>query len=336
MSRANRAIATFPALLERFFTDHLMQQRRVSSHTITAYRDSFRLLLRFAQQRLRKSPSNLELTDLGADLIVDFLKDMERSRSIGARTRNLRLAAIRSFFRFVSFHAPMHAGHIQRVLAIPAKRHDRPEIAFLTRREIDALLAVPDQSTWLGRRDYALLLLTVQTGLRLSELTALTRDDVCVARGAHVRCRGKGRKERSVPLALQTAAVLRTWLRESSGPTSMPLFPSLHGSPLSADAVQRLLAKHIAAARTRCPSLARKRVSPHVLRHSAAMALLQAGVDSSVIALWLGHESIETTQVYLHAHLGLKESALARIEPIAGKLRRFQPGDHLLQFLEAL
>lgn len=326
-----------PALIERFFTDRLMRQRHVSSHTIASYRDTFRLLLKFAHAQRDISPSNLDLRDLDAPLISAFLEDIEKRRSVSVRTRNLRLTAIRAFFQFVAFEEPAYSAQIQRVLAIPSKRHDKRQVQFLTRPEIEALLVAPDTATWVGRRDHALLLLAVQTGLRLSELTSLDRDAITLGRGAHVRCLGKGRKERCTPLAGQSIAALRAWLKESGRTAAQALFPTVHGGRLSADAVQNLLAKYVTIAQTRCPSLSRKRVSPHVLRHSAAMELLQAGVDCSIIALWLGHESIETTQVYLHAHLALKEAALARVKPLNGKAPgRFRPGDRLLEFLNAL
>jgi site-specific recombinase XerD len=260
---------------------------------------------------------------------------MKRGASV--KTRNLRLTAIRSFFRFVSFEEPAHSALIQRVLAIPSKRHDKRQVHFLMRPEIEAILATPDQTTWLGRRDHTLLLVAVQTGLRLSELISLDRDAVHLGAGAHVRCVGKGRKERTTLLTTLARRALQSWLKEPVRKGGTALFPNMHSGRLSADSVQSLLAKHVQVAGESCPSLKSKRVSPHVLRHSAAMELLQAGVDCSVIALWLGHESIETTQTYLHAHLKLKEAALAKLKPYqGGKRTRFRPNDRLLAFLEAL
>jgi integrase/recombinase XerD len=324
-------------LIERYFTERLMRQRNVSANTIVSYRDTFRLLFTFAQAQLRKPPSALALDDLDAAFISEFLEDLETKRGASARTRNLRLTAIRSFFRFASFEEPAYSAHIQRVLAIPGKRHDKREVHFLTRPEIDAILAVPDRSTWLGRRDHALLLLAAQTGLRLSELISLDRDAIRLGAGAHVRCIGKGRKERCTPLASHARVAIQSWLKEPARRGATALFPNVHGGRLSADSVQSLLAKYVSVAGERCPSLKSKRVSPHVLRHSAAMELLQAGVDCSVIALWLGHESIETTQTYLHAHLALKEAALAKLKPYGrGQPTRFRPNDRLLAFLEAL
>jgi len=327
---------SFAALLERFFTQRLMQQRQASAHTIASYRDTFRMLLQFAHKRLRKAPSALALEDIDAPLVMDFLDELERVRGITARTRNLRLTAVHSFFRFAAFEVPTHSAHIQRVLAIPAKRFTRVLVPFLSRQEVDALLAAPDQHTWSGRRDHALLLLAVQTGLRLSELTGLRREDLYVGIGAHVRVIGKGRKERCTPLSKSTRAVLAAWIREPPRAKDQPLFPNAHGGRLSAHGVHYLLHKHVAAAATDCPSLKNKRVSPHVLRHTTAMDLLQEGVDRSVIALWLGHESVETTQIYLDANLALKQKVLDKTTPPNGKPGRYRPDDQLLAFLKGL
>jgi site-specific recombinase XerD len=328
--------ATLAALLETFFTQRLMNQRQASPHTISSYRDTFRLLLQFAQQRLHKSPARLAFEEIDAPMIAAFLDDLEKSREITARSRNLRLTAIRSFFQYAAYEEPAHASQIQRVLAIPGKRHTRPLVHFLNRPEIDALLAAPDQETWFGRRDHALLLVAVQTGLRLSELTGLQRDEVALGTGAHVRCVGKGRKERCTPLAKTTVAVLKAWLREPARRNAGVLFPNASGGRLSSDSVADLLAKHVAVACESCPSLRKKHVTPHVLRHSMAMGLLQAGVDRAVIALWLGHESVETTQIYLEANLAMKEEILAKTTPPGGKPGRYRPGDELLAFLKNL
>ena len=321
-------------LLQRFFTDRLIKQKQVSPHTISSYRDAFRLLLQFLAKRLKKTPSQVLLGDLEAPLIAAFLDELEKERGNSARSRNLRLTAIRSFFRYASFEAPENVGQIQR--AIPGKRHPRSLVPFLARPEAEALLSVPNLATWSGRRDHALMLLALQTGLRLSEITALRKDDLSLKTGAHVRVLGKGRKERCTPLAKRTAAVLRGWLKEPAREDGGLLFPSARGKRLSADGVQYLLGKHLAAATAAYPALAGKRVTPHVLRHSAAMELLQAGVDRSVIALWLGHESVETTQIYLDANLAMKEQALAKTTFPNGKLRRYRPSDQLLAFLDAL
>lgn len=328
----------FPGLLERFFTQRLIAQRRVSSHTIASYRDTFRLLLQFIEKRVRKPPSALALTDLDPSSIGAFLDELEKGRGNSARSRNLRLTAIRSFYRYAAHEEPAHSGLIQRVLAMPAKRYEKRLVGFLTRPEIDAILAVPDLTTWTGRRDRTFLLVAVQTGLRLSEMTTLCREDVVLGTGAHVRCLGKGRKERCTPLAKQSADALKRWLSEPRRGAVDVVFPSARGSRLSADGVQFLLAKYLATAQQQCPSLKKKRVTPHVLRHTAAMELLQAGVDRSVIALWLGHESIETTQMYLDADLALKEKALAKMTPVAEakNTRRYRPDDKLLAFLKNL
>lgn len=322
--------------LEAFFTERLATQRRASPKTVAAYRDAFRLVLGFVQGRTGKAPSALDLADLDAPLVGAFLEHLERERHNSVRTRNARLAAIHSLFHFAALRHPEHSLLIQRVLAIPPKRFDRAIVAFLTGDEIEALLASPDRSGWLGRRDHALLLVALQTGLRLSELTGLRCSDVVLSTGAHVRCRGKGRKERCTPLTAQTVAVLRVWLKERRGGPADPLFPNRRGGPLSADAVEALVAKYVSRAGQRRPSLRTKRVTPHVLRHTSAMLLRQAGVDTSVIALWLGHERIESTQIYLHADLALKERALARTAPLAAPPGRYRPPDALLAFLDGL
>jgi len=319
-------------LLEAFFTDRLVRQRRASPHTLAAYRDTFRLLLRFADARRGKAPAALLLADLDAALVGEFLDHLETSRHNAVRTRNARLAAIHSFFRYVAPQEPAHSALIQRVLAIPQKRCARNLVRFLARAEAERLIAAPARGTWLGRRDHALLVLALQTGLRVSELTGLRCEDVALGHGAHVRCHGKGRKERATPLAHGTALVLRAWLQERHGAPGDPLFPSLRGGGLSRDAVERLVAKYAA----RCPALGRRRVSPHVLRHTTAVDLLQAGVDRSVIALWLGHEQVETTQIYLDADLAMKERALARTAPLPAHARRYRPPDELLAFLQSL
>ena len=327
---------TLAALLQRFFTQRLMQQRQASPHTISSYRDSFRQFLKFVQQRLRKPPSRLTFEEIDAPLIVAFLDELEKHQGVSVRSRNLRLTAIHSFFRFAAFEAPAHSAQIQRVLAIPSKRFTRTLVQFLTRPEVDALLAAPDQFTWSGRRDHAFLLVAVQTGLRLSEMTGLKREDLIVGAGAHLRVVGKGRKERCTPLAQSTLAVLKAWLREPQRGDGDVLFPNAKGGRLSVHGVQYLLTKHRMAACKVCPSLKEKRVTVHRLRHTMAMDLLQAGVDRSVIALWLGHESVETTQIYLEAALAMKERALAKTLPPNGRPGRYQPGDQLLGFLNSL
>jgi site-specific recombinase XerD len=330
------ASLSFAPLLERFFTDRLMQQRRVSPHTISSYRDTFRQFLRFTQQRLHKQPSALAFEEIDAPLVVAFLDDLEKRQGLSVRSRNLRLTAIHSFFRYLAFELPTHAAQIQRVLAIPAKRYIHRLVRFLTRQEVDALLAAPDRRTWFGRRDHAFILMVVQTGLRLSEITGTKREDLVLGVGAHVRVIGKGRKERCTPLAKPTAAVLSTWLREPQRGNGSLVFPNAKGKRLSVHGVQYMLGKHSENAARTCPSLKGKRVTVHLLRHTMALDLLQAGVDRAVIALWLGHESVETTQIYLEATLAMKEQALAKTSPVHGMPGRYRPGDQLLSFLNDL
>jgi integrase/recombinase XerD len=323
-------------ILQGFFTDKLARQRQASPHTIAAYRDTCRLLLEFASGQARKQPCQLDIADLDAPMITAFLTHLEAGRANAVTTRNARLAAIRSLFRYAALRAPEHAAQISRVLDIPPKRCDRAIVSFLTAGEIDALLAASGQDSWLARRDHALLLTAVQTGLRVSELTGLTAGDVHLGPGPHVRCHGKGRKDRTTPLTRQTTAVLRAWLTERGGSPGDPLFPARTGQPLSRDAVERLVARHAAAAAATCPSLTGKNVTPHTLRHSAAMALLHAGVDTSVIALWMGHEDPASTQPYLHADMTVKEKALARVQPPGTTPGRYRAPDTLLAFLDTL
>jgi len=326
-------VTLLAGLLERFFTDRLQRQLGASPHTVAAYRDAFRMLLRFAQQHLHKPPSELLLAEIDAPFVGAFLGHLEKDRGNGARTRNARLAAIHSLFRFVALEEPGHSGACQRVLAIPTKRTDRRLVTSLTRAEIEAMLAAPDRTTWLGRRDHALLFLCLQTGLRVSELVGLRCADIVLTPGAHVRCLGKGRKDRCTPLTREAVGLLRAWLTERAGDPHAPAFPSRRGTTLSRDAVERLVAKHADKASASCPTLRGKRVSPHVLRHTTAVTLLRAGNDRAVIALWLGHESIETTQMYLDADLTTKERALARTAPLRAGPGRFRPDDALMAFL---
>ncbi|PNQ01996.1 tyrosine-type recombinase/integrase [Sphingobium sp. SA916] len=324
-----------PALIQRFFTDRLCTQLEASRHTVAGYRDTFRLLLRYASAQLGKPPVKLTVDDIDADLVADFLVHTETARGNSARSRNTRLAAIRSFFRFVAMTDPAWLLHCQRVLAMPNKRYVKRTVTFLDADEMAALLAAPDRSTWAGRRDHALLLLAGQTGLRASELVGLTRGDVVLGSGAHIRCLGKGRKERATPLRRDTAKLLATWIGTDKD-EGRPLFPSIRGERLSRDALEHLVRKHCLTAARICPSIGAKRVTPHTLRHSNAMDLLHHGVDPAVIALWLGHENVETTQIYIHADMRMKEKALARVAAPPTPSGRFRPDDQLLAFLEGL
>jgi integrase/recombinase XerD len=330
------AAHTFPALLEAFFTDRLIRQRQASPHTLASYRDSFCLLLAHAQRLLRKAPTDINLADLDTAFLGAFLDHLEHERDNSARSRNVRLAAIHSFFRYVALHSPEHSALAQRVLAMPSKRYVRRPVAFLNDAEVAALLAAPDLSRWSGRRDRALLLLAVQTGLRATELLSLRCEDIVLGPAAYVQCQGKGRKLRNTPLRKDTVAVVRAWLTERKGHLSDPAFPTVSGMQLSHDGLQYLLNKHLTVACRQCPSLANKRVTPHVLRHTLAMDLLHHGADRSVIALWLGHESVESTAMYLQADMQLKEQALAKTVAADVRARRYKPDDHLLAFLKSL
>lgn len=322
-------------LLQAFFSDRLLRQRGASPHTVATYRDTFRLLLAFAERRVKRAPANLLVSDLDAALIVDFLHELETVRHNTLRTRNARLAAVRSFFCFVAVNLPDHLHQIQRILAIPQKKPDRRLVGFLTRPEVETLLAMPDRTTWIGRRDATLLVLALHTGLRVSELIGLRIGHVVLTNGAHVRCLGKGRKERCTPLTGAVGTV-RDWLQERHGAPTDVLFPSRRGGSLSRDAVEHLVDKYAVAARALCPSLQGKRVTPHVLRHTTAVELLRAGNDATIVALYLGHESIATTQIYVDADLQVKERALERTAPPGIGRRRFRPGDALLAYLSSL
>jgi integrase/recombinase XerD len=323
-------------LLQAFFTDRLAAQRHASPHTVLSYRDALRLLLDYATATTGKKPSALDIADLNAPLIAAFLDHLERDRHNSVRTRNNRLAAIHSLFSYAALHHPEHADTIARVLAIPVKRYDRTMLTWLTEPEVDALLATPNRTSWTGRRDHALLVLAIQTGLRISELIGLTHADIQLGAGAHVRCLGKGRKERATPLTKHTVAVLRTWIDEQPGAPTDALFPTRTGATLSRDAVEHRLAGYFAIASGNCRSLQGKRVTMHTLRHTAAMRLLQSGTDTAVIALWLGHEQLATVQIYLHADMEQKERAVARLTPPGTRPGRYQPPDPLLAFLRQL
>ncbi len=327
--------ALAPAL-QRYFTERLVGQRGASHNTIAAYCLTFRLLLGFASKRAGKQPSDLDIAELDAPLIAAFLDHLERKRGNSVATRNNRLAAIHSLFAYLALQHPEHAASIQRVLAIPHKRTERNLVTYLTEPEVNALLAACDQSRWTGRRDHALFVLMIQTGLRISELAGLTCQDITLDTGANVRCRGKGRKERRTPLVPETRKVLKPWLKERSGAPNQPLFPTTTGNHLSRDAIERRLAHHLAVAAENCPSLNNKHVTMHTLRHTAAMRLLLAGNDVTVIALWLGHEQLSTTNVYLHADMSHKQQAIDRTKPLPAKPGRYRPPDALLRFLEDL
>jgi integrase/recombinase XerD len=323
-------------ILEAFFTDRLMTQRGASPHTIASYRDTFTMLLGHIHQQTGKLPAQLDLADLNPATIGAFLQQLETTRGNSPATRNARLAAVRSLFRYASLRAPEHAALIGRVLAIQPKRTTTTIVSFLTRGELDALLAAPDRGTWHGRRDHALLVFAAQTGLRVSELTGLAVHDVHLGTGPHAYCRGKGRKDRATPLTPHTIEVLTTWLAEQHAGTTSPLFTTRAGTSLSRDAVEHLVTRHAAPAARTCPTLQAKKITPHTLRHTAAMNLLHAGVDITVIALWLGHESPATTRIYLHADMALKEKAIARTTPPGTPAGRYQPPDQLLAFLSQL
>jgi len=322
--------------LQAFFTDRLARQLQASPRTIASYRDTLRLLLTFTHQQTCKQPSSLDWDDLDEPLISAFLTHLEVDRHNSARTRNLRLTAIRSLFKYAALRHPEHAAGIQRVLSIPPKRYEKRTVTFLTAPEAKALIDAPDRSRWEGRRDRAMLTLAIQTGLRVSELIGLDCGDVALGTGAHVRCEGKGRKQRAVPLTASAQTILATWLTERAGRPHDPLFPTRTGRRLSRDAVEQRVSTHAATATRRCASLTGKQLHPHVLRHSCAMSLLQAGVDTTVIALWLGHADVRSTQPYLHADLTIKERALALVTPTDIKPGRYKPADAVLAFLEGL
>ena len=322
--------------LQAFFTDRLIRERDASPQTIAAYRDAWRLLLGFAATTSGRQPFHLDINDLDVDVVTGFLDHLEHDRHNSIRTRNARLAAIHSMFRYAALRHPEHAATIQRVLAIGPKRYDRTLVTFLTTTETDSLLAAPDLSTWTGRRDHALFTLAVQTGLRITELIGINHSDIHLGTGAYVRCHGKGRKERITPLTTPTATTITRWLHEQAGQPDDPVFPTRQGRRLSRDAIEHRLNIHTLTAAERCPTLATKNVTCHVLRHTAAMRLLEAGVDTTVIALWLGHEQIDTTAIYLHADLSIKERALARTTQPGVTPGRYRPPDQLLAFLQAL
>ena len=324
-------------LLQAFFTDRLMTQRQASSNTIAAYRDTFQLLLGYVCDQTGKTPAMLEISDLDATCVTGFLTHLETVRGNTARTRNARLAAIHSLFGYAVLRHPEHAAVIQRVLAIPTARMQRNIVTYLNTAEASAFLAACDQDTRTGRRDHAMFTLAIQTGLRISELIGLSISDIHTWVGAHVHCMGKGRKERRTPLLPATVAILSGWIAEHGGPSDSALFTTTTGRALSRDAIERRIHVTVTIAAVSCASLVSKRVTAHTLRHTAAMRLLQAGVDTTVIALWLGHEQIATTNIYIHADMTLKENAIAKVTPPAtANQGRYQPPDAVLAFLAAL
>ncbi len=322
--------------LQAFFTDRLTRLLQASPRTIASYRDTLRLLLCFTQENTGKQPAKLDWDDLNETVVAAFLEHLETYRHNTARTRNVRLTAIRSLFKYAALRHPEHASVIAQVLSIPPKRHQKRQISFLTAQESKALIDAPDQSRWEGRRDRAILVLTLQAGLRVSELIALNTGDIQLGTGAHVRCEGKGRKQRTVPLTTPAQTVLTAWMAERAGRPGDPLFVTRTGRRLSRDAIEQRVTTHGGTATTNCPSLKSKQLHPHVLRHSCAMALLQAGVDTTVIALWLGHADVRSTQPYLHADLTIKEKALALVTPADVTPGRYKPRDTVLAFLENL
>ena len=328
---------SFAKLLQQFFVDHLVQQKAVSRHTIAAYRDTFQLLLQFAQVAIRKAPTDLTMGDMTAALILGFLDHLEKVRGNSVRSRNARLASIRAFLKYAAHHDFGALATIEQVLAIPMKRHDKPLVGFLSKAEIDAILNAPDPATWTGQRDRAMLALMYNTGARVSEVAVLRLDDLVLGPSSAVHLKGKGRKQRSVPLWRQTAATLRKWvdqIDERDG--SRPLFPSATGKPLTRSIIARRLELAVGKAAVAHPELSKRTVSPHIIRHSTAMHLLQSGVDISVIALWLGHESPTTTHVYLSADMVMKEEALLRLQPADVGRARYEAPDNLLAFLKSL
>lgn len=323
-------------LLQRFFVEYLVNQRRASPRTIAAYRDTFGLLLRFLVVELGKQSAALSLADLSAPRVLAFLAHLEAERHNCVRSRNARLAAIRAFMGYVGLREPAMLASTAPVLAIPMKRFERPLVGFLSREHVEALLAAPDPSTWSGRRDRIMFATLYNTGARVSELIGMRIADLALAPAAVIRIRGKGRKERCVPLWRRTARQLRDWLQHLPHSPEQVLFPNRAGGALTRTSVAERLKLAAAAAAERYPELARQRVSPHVVRHSTAMHLLQSGVDITVIALWLGHESPVTTHTYIEADLAMKEQALKALHPPKGAPTRYRAPDRVLAFLQAL
>lgn len=326
-----------PVLLGGFFTDWLMNQKKSSPHTISSYRDTFRLLLEYASQKLKKEPSQLKIKELHFDLLSDFLKDLIKNRNVSARTRNARLAAIKSFFRYVAFQEPKHIAFCSRVLAISESKFTRNQINFLSKDELDILLTTQNLNTWVGRRDHVMILIAIETGLRLSELISLVWTDISLkGSSGYIQCLGKGRKERCTPISSDTVKVIHNWKSEMDLSGSEFVFPNNQGTKMSSDCFQKQLKKYFKLAAHQCESFQKKKISPHTLRHTAAMNLLYAGVDITTIAMIMGHESIETTAIYLEENMQMKEDALKKIKPRKGKLEHFKAGDRLMKYLNSL
>lgn len=328
--------ASLGPLLQDYFCNHLISQRQVSARTVATYRDVFRLLLHYAEAAQHLSPSTITITDLDAPLVLTFLDHLEKERHNSARTRNARLAAIRSFLHYAALKEPAALGTIQAVFAIPLKRHDRPTVRYLSVEQITAILNAPDPSTWSGQRDRVLLATLYNTGARISELIAIRCGDLELQPGRAVRLHGKGRKERIIPLWKKTAEQLRRWIPRIDEGSHLPLIPNRFGQPMSRTGVEQRLAAAVRKGSATCPSLCRCQISPHVIRHTTAMHLLQSGVDLTVIALWLGHESVETTHGYVQADLAMKEQALSKLQPPTEESPRYRPSSDILAFLDSL
>lgn len=336
MTTATSPSPAFPQLLQDFFLQRLQAQRNASPRTISSYRDTFHLLLDWAEQHLHRAPAALALTDLDASAVLAFLDHLERDRHNAVRTRNARLAALRAFFHYAASRDPANLATIQRILAIPSKRHDRPVLGFLSREQVDAILGALDLTTWSGRRDHALLATLYNTGARVSETLDLRVRDITRGRDGAVRLHGKGRKDRVIPLWKSTMRLLRTWLDRDLVTPDSPLFPNREGRRMSRSGVAHRLRLAVKAATATCPSLERLRISPHTFRHTTAMHLLQAGVDITVIAVWLGHESLTTTHRYVEADLAMKQRTLERLPDPGTRRTPSPPTDRLLSFLEKL
>jgi len=328
--------SNFASLLQRFFTERLTRQKNASPRTISSYRDTFRLFLKFAQRRLHKPPTRIELTDLDTSLVSAFLDHLEVDRQNTIRSRNARFAALRSFLQYAGLMDPTALGTIRGVLAIPMKRFERPLVGYLAREEVEALLNAPDPATWCGQRDRVMLATLYNTGARVSELIAMRVGDAVLDRSSSICIHGKGRKERTVPLWPTTVRQIRLWLRQNQFARDRPLFPNRTGGPMTRMGVTDRLKLAATAAARRCPQLKKRHISPHIVRHATAMHMLQSGVDITVIALWLGHESPATTHMYVEADLAMKKRAIKSLQTPKIKTRRFQPTDQLLAFLEGL